>query len=82
MKISAVNVFEDTEEAINLAVNEHASHRTKYIAVNPQPVRDAYNAGKVRVVYVQTEHQHADLFTKPLNTQKFHKHAKTDGNIV
>ena len=31
MRIGAVNVFEDNEGAINLAVKKHASLRTKHI---------------------------------------------------
>ena len=82
MRIGAVNVFEDNEEVIKLAVNKHASRRTKHIAVKHPLVRDACNAGKVRVVSIRTEDQHAYLFTKPLDTQKFHKRAKTDLNVV
>ena len=40
-------------------------------------VRDACDAGKVRAVYARMEDQQADLFSKPLETQKFFKHAKT-----
>ena len=82
LRICAVNVFENNEEAIKLAGNKHASRRTKYIDVKRHLVRDAYDAGKIRVVYVRTEDQHADLFTKPLDIQKFHKHAKTLLNVV
>ena len=79
MRIGAVNVFEDNEGAIKLAANKHATRRTKHIDVKHHLVRDAGDAGKVRVVYkyVRTEDQHADLFTKLLNKQKFYKHAKT-----
>ena len=64
MRIGAVNVFEDNEELIKLAENKHVSRRTKHIDVKHHRVRDACDAGKVRVVYVRTEDQHADLFTK------------------
>ena len=45
-------------------------------------VRDACDAGKVRVVYVRMEDQHKDLFTKPLDIQKFDKHAKAVLDVV
>ena len=77
MRIGAVNVFEDNEGAIKLAVNRHDIRRIKHIDAKRHLVRDACDAGKVRVAYVRTEDQHADLFTKPLDMQKFHKHAKT-----
>ena len=50
--------------------------RRKHIDMKHDLVRDACDAGKVRVVYVRTEDQHADLLTKPLYIRKFHKHAK------
>ena len=68
--------------AIKLAVNKHASRKTKHIDVEHHLVRDACDTGKVRVVNVRTEDQHADLFTKPLEIQKFNKHAKTVLNVV
>ena len=82
MRIGAVDVFECNEGAIKLAVNKNASHRTKHIDVKHHLVRDGCDAGKVRVVYVRTEDQHADLFTKLLDMQKFHKHAKAVLNVV
>ena len=82
MRIGAVNVFGDNEEAIKLAVNKHASRRIKHINVQHHLVRDACDAGKVRMVYVRTEDHHADLFTEPLDIQKSHKHAKTVLNVV
>ena len=76
MRVGAVNVFEDNEGAIKLATNKHASRRTKHIDVKHHLVRDASDARKVRVAYVRSEDQHADLLTKPLDMQKFYKHAK------
>ena len=58
MRIGTVNVFKDNEGAIWLAVNKHATRRTKHIDVKHHLVRDACDAGEVRVVYVRTEDQH------------------------
>ena len=80
--ICAVNVFNDNEGAIKLAVRKHANRSTNHIGVKHNLVRDACDAGKLRVMYVRTEDQLADLFTESLDIQKFHKHAKTDLNIV
>ena len=82
MRVGAVNVFEDNEGAIKLATNKHASRRTKHIDVKHHLVRDASDARKVRVAYVRSEDQHADLLTKPLDLQKFYKHAKFILNVV
>ena len=82
MRVDAVNVFEDNEGAIKLATNKHASRRTKHIDVKHHLVRDASDAQKVRVAYVRSGDQHADLLTKPLDMQKFYKHAKFILNVV
>ena len=82
MRVGAVNVFEDNEGAIKLATNKHASRRTKHIDVKHYLARDASDARKVRVAYVRSEDQHADLLTKPLGVQTFYKHAKFILNLV
>ena len=82
MRVGAVNVFEDNEGAIKLATNKHASRRTKHIDVKHHLVRDASDAQRVRVAYVRSEDQHADLLTKPLDVKKFCKHAKFILNVV
>ena len=82
MRVGARNVFEDNEGAIKLATNKHASRRTKHIDVKHHLVRGVSDARKVRVAYVRSEDQHADLLTKPLVMQKFYKHAKFILNVV
>ena len=81
MRVGAVNVFEDNEGAIKLATNKHASRGTKHIDVKHHLVRDASDARKVRVAYVRSEDQHANLLTKPLGIHKFYKQAKTSSTI-
>ena len=77
-----MNVFEDNEGGIKLAINKHASRRTQHIDVKHHLVRDASDARKVRVAYVRSQDQHADLLTKPLDMRKFYKHAKFILNVV
>ena len=77
MRIGAVDMFEDNEGAIKLAVDKYASRSSKHIDVKYHLVRDACDAGKVRVVCVRMEDQPVDLFTKALDMQKIYKHAKT-----
>ena len=60
----------------------HSSRRTKHIDVKHHMVRDASDARKCRVAYVMSGDQHADLLTKPLDMQKFYKHAKLILNVV
>ena len=82
MRVGAVNAFEYNEGAIKLATNKHASRRTKHIDGKHHLVRDASDARKVRVAYVRSEDQHADLLTKSLDTQNFYKHAKFILSVV
>ena len=58
MRIGAVNVFEHNEGAIKLAVNKHASRRTKHIDVKYHLVRDAGDTGKAKVVAVVVDDSH------------------------
>ena len=51
----------------------HISRWTKHIDVRHDLARDVCDAAKVRVEYIRTEDQHADLFTKLLGVLKFHK---------
>ena len=82
MRVGAVNVFEGNEGAIKLPTNKHPTRRTKHIDVKHRLMRGASDARKVRVAYVRSEDQHADLLTKPLDMQKFYKHAKFILNVV
>ena len=82
IKVGAVNEFEDNEGGVKLATNKDAGRRTKHIDVKRYLVRDASDARKVRVAYVRSEDQHEDLLTKPLDMQKFYKHAKFVLNVV
>ena len=82
MRVGAVNVFENNEGAITLATNKHASRRTKHIDVKHHLMRDASDARKVRVAYVRSGDQQTGLLTKPLDIQKFYKHAKFILNVV
>ena len=64
------------------SINKNASRRTNQSDAKHDLVRDASDARKVRVAYMRSGDQHADLLTKPLNMQKFHKHAKFILNVV
>ncbi|CAN0473389.1 unnamed protein product [Ascophyllum nodosum] len=44
-----------------MANNKHSSRRTRHIDVKHHIVRDAVEEGLVRIVYVRSEEQHADM---------------------
>ena len=61
---SKVVLFEDNEAAIKITKNPQDHKRTKHIQVRYHYVRDQLREGVFKLVYVPTEHQLADLFTK------------------
>ncbi|CAM9944380.1 unnamed protein product, partial [Ascophyllum nodosum] len=62
-----------TSEAIKLANNPLSSKRTRHIDIKHHFIRDAVLVERVRVVYVASEDQHADVFTKALEKKRFEK---------
>jgi hypothetical protein len=64
---AATVILEDNQGCIALSENPVLHQRTKHIDVRYHFVRERVESGEVRLVYVPTEHQLADLMTKPLN---------------
>ena len=77
----AVPIKEDNQGAIRMANNRYSSRRTRHIDVKHHVVRDAVEEGTVRIVYVGTVHQHADILTKALDARTFDLHAKVLMNL-
>ena len=71
LESNPVDIVEDNQGAIKMGNNRHSSKQTRHIDI----IRDAIDEGKVRVTYVKTEYQHADVLTKPLDRRMFDKHA-------
>ena len=82
VRIDALNVFENNEGTVKLALNKNASRRTKHIDVKHHLVRDACDAGKVTLVYIRTDDQHMALFLELLGRQKFYNQTKAILNVV
>ena len=61
--------------------NRHSSKRTRHIDIKHYFIREAVNEGKVRITYVKTENQHADMLTKPLHRRMFEKHVNALMNV-
>ena len=70
-------VFEDNSGAIELAKLPKLRPRTKHIAIQYHHFRSWTVKGlngeepKIEVSYIQTEHQQADIMTKPIPRQQF-----------
>ena len=69
-----VNV--DNVGAIYLAKNQVLSQRTKHIGVRYHFVRDYIEDGLVKIIFVKSQNNDADMFTKNLPNELFKKHTE------
>jgi hypothetical protein len=61
----------DNKSAIKLANNPVQHSRTKHIDIRHHFLRDHEAKGDIALSHVGTEKQLADIFTKPLDEQRF-----------
>ena len=67
----ATVVYEDNQSCIAYANNPVFHKRTKHIDVKIHYVRELVLADLIELHYISTNQQVADIFFKPLGTQKF-----------
>jgi hypothetical protein len=69
-----VELLEDNTAAARLAADPAASQRTKHVDVQFHYVREQVRRGRITVVAVRTQEQHADVLTKALGVElhQFH----------
>lgn len=65
-----LNVFEDNQSCIKMS-NTLETKRTKHIDVKHHFVRECVSENKIKLFYVNTAEQVADIFTKSLSAPKF-----------
>jgi len=63
----------DNTSAINLTKNPIMHSRTKHIEIRHHFLRDHISKGNYVIDYVDTKHQLADIFTKPLAKNRFYE---------
>ena len=61
----------DNTSAINLSRNPIQHSRTKHIEIRYHFIRDHVQKGDIKLDFVKSEMQLADIFTKPLNEERF-----------
>ena len=66
-----VTVFEDNQDALNLATTQQITSRTHHYHVRWHFFWQAVRDGKLDVVYIATREQEADYLTKGLPAQVF-----------
>ncbi|GJY09578.1 ribonuclease H-like domain-containing protein [Tanacetum coccineum] len=68
---TATIVYYDNVSVVYLTSNPVQHQRTKHIEINIHFVRDLVITGHIRVLYVPSRYQYADIFTKGLPTALF-----------
>jgi methyl coenzyme M reductase subunit D len=71
----ATVIYEDNKGCIDLSLNPVHHGRSKHIDIKHHSIRDRVQDGQVKLEYVATEDNIADIFTKPLIAIKFKKFA-------
>jgi hypothetical protein len=72
-KLTNVPLICDNESAIRMADNPVEHSRTKHTAIRYHFLRDHQQKGDIKIAYINTKDQLADIFTKPLDEQTFNK---------
>ncbi|MCO5569078.1 hypothetical protein L7F22_022785 [Adiantum nelumboides] len=75
----ANTIFTDNQSALAAARNPIFLARTKHIDVHYHYVRERLSAGEIRLAYVPTQDNLADLFTKALSPEKLETFRKALG---
>ena len=66
---------EDNEGAIKMATDRFSSRCTRQLDVKHHIVRDAVESGVIRIHYVKSEEQHADVLANALDVNTFATHS-------
>ena len=69
--MSKIPLLFDNTSVINLTKNPVQHSRTKHIEIRHHFIKDHVNNGDCEIQFVSTENQLVDLFTKPLNKERF-----------
>jgi hypothetical protein len=70
-EFSKIPLLCDNKSTIKLANNPVQDSRTKHIDIRHHFLRDHEAKGDIALGHVSTERQLADIFTKPLDEQRF-----------
>jgi len=73
VKLEKVPLYCDNTTTINLTKNPIHHSKTKHIEIKHHFIRDHIQKGDIEIMFVKTENQLANLFTKPLARDRFNK---------
>ena len=71
----------DNTSAISLSKNPVQHSKAKHIPIKYHYLREQATSKNIRLEYIPTQEQVADIFTKPLKTELFYKLKKMLGMI-
>jgi hypothetical protein len=72
-KLTKVPLLCDNESPIRMADNPIEHSRTKHIVIRYHCLRDHQQRGDIKIAYVSTKEQLADILTNPLDDKTFTK---------
>ncbi|KAK2435811.1 putative mitochondrial protein [Trifolium repens] len=67
----SIPLYCDNTAAIHLSKNPILHSRAKHIEIKHHFIRDHVQKGTIDIQFIDTEHQWADIFTKPLAIERF-----------
>ena len=70
-------VFEDNAGAIEMANEDKFRPRTKHINVKYHHFRDYVEDGTIKIEYIASDDNPADILTHPVNVEKLTRHLTT-----
>ncbi|KAK2369536.1 putative mitochondrial protein [Trifolium repens] len=68
---SSIPLYCDNTAAIHLSKNPILHCRAKHIEIKHHFIRDHVQKGTINIQFIDTDHQWADIFTKPLAIERF-----------
>ena len=71
--VEEIEIFEDNQSAICLAINPQFHGRTKHIEIKYHFIRDQVEKDNIKLVYCRSEDMVADMLTKSLPSHQFIK---------
>ena len=69
-----IDLFENNQGAIAMAVNSISGGRTKHIDVRYHFIRELVKHKAIAIKYTESRNQHADILTKAIEAEGFVRH--------
>ncbi|KAI3666944.1 hypothetical protein L6452_41985 [Arctium lappa] len=71
LQLSKIPIYCDNTSVIAIANNPGLHSKTKHIEIRDHFIRDHVMNGDIKLHFIRTDYQFADLFTKPLDETRF-----------